>query len=467
MNVTPNPFQQWIADSFTPLERATPSLESTVWGDGANLDRDIFSNIIEFFHGLDVHSPDFVPQVVQGTSGPKATYSFLKRKDTGGVDFSVEVSANRTGPFSSLPASNIVTTSIDSEFDMVTATDTLRVSTTTPRFGKLTLRNSVTSGPKFESETLGTVCIDIAANSGSTIGNFSFFSLGTIQQKVFEGTIGAIAPNTLTDSNADWSNADFTTEPHFVVITAPGPNEGRTSTISSHSADTLTLVDDLSSLNPAPSTGDTYEIRPHNTIERIFGENNAAGFQEGPNGTAGDNVMILEPAGPLQRYFFSSFASVPGWRDVSFAPAGNTVLLDEQGIIVARKASTQLSIYPQGAIRTINWIAPIEEGFSLVGPMRTSSPIPIAQLGLVAPDGNPNLGLAPGLNANLADNILVPNASGSLTRYFHNGVEWLDVTFRAAGGVHIPHGSSFFVHRKPRPGFPASFNAFNWTIPKE
>ena len=94
--------------------------------------------------------------------------------------------------------------------------------------------------------------------------------------------IGCSQP-TAKNKPADWSDADFVSQMHYVVITTPGPNEGRATTIASHTADTLVLVDDLSVLSPAPGPGDTYEIRPYNSIANIFGENNEAGLQEGPN----------------------------------------------------------------------------------------------------------------------------------------------------------------------------------------
>ena len=466
VTVSANPFQQWIMDGFTPLELANPSLESTVWGAGASLDGDIFPNIFEFFHGLNLHQPDFVPQMVQGTSNGKATFSFLKRKDTGGVEFDVEVASSRTGPFSPLPAANIVTSSIDADFDMVTATDILSVSRTTPRFGKLTVRSSVGGGEEFESETLCTVCVDVAGHTGSSGSTFTSFSIGTVQQKVYSGVIDSVGANTLTDAAAAWAGAGFDAPTHYAVITS-GPNEGHMATIVSHTADTLTLMDDLSGLSPAPAQGETFEIRTYNSIGNIFGESNAAGLGEGSNGNDADNVILLNPSGEIERYFYSDLTSLPGWLDVTFMSSADAVIHNEEGVMIARKASQSQSFYPQGAIRTSKAVVPIEQGFNLVGTMRTGGAIRLVDLGLVSPTADPNEGLAPGVNANDADNVLILESDGSLSRYFHNGTEWLSVTFQAANGVSIEPGRAFFVHRKPRAGFPASANAFTWTVPQE
>ena len=136
-------FNQWQIDNFALADLQNQSLEATVWGPDANPDNDILPNIFEFLHGLDPAVPNFDPQIVLGktTSGADtfATYTFVKRRDLEGTTLTVEVAANRNGPFSPVPIVESELDPVDADFVMATATDPQPTTTNQPRFGKVVI----------------------------------------------------------------------------------------------------------------------------------------------------------------------------------------------------------------------------------------------------------------------------------------------------------------------------------------
>ena len=308
-----------------------------------------------------------------------------------------------------------------------------------------------------ESELFCTSCVQLDGPAPSSSNQYNFFSLRVVQQKRASGTVTSIGQNTVADTNADWSAIDFSAEPHYLIITSTGANEGRMTDIVGNGATTLTLSDDLSALPSPPVAGDRFEIRRHATISRLFGPNNEAGLGAGLNGNDADNVLLADPGGGIRRFFFDSGAS-PGWKTITFQPAGETVINPEQGIILGRKQAASLTIYMQGVAKAGPTRVPIEPGFNLVGTLKSQASVTLAALGLVT--GDPVTGMASGSNANDADTLWLVDAGGQIVRYFHDGAAWMSAQFSPADSVVVEAGSAFYVKRKSESGF-------NWTIPGE
>ena len=93
-----------------------------------------------------------------------------------------------------------------------------------------------------ESEVFATRCVELSAPTPPDTEWSNYFSVGFVRAKRAEGTISAIGSNSITDSGTDWSSADFSTEPHYVILTSPGSNEGLTSNIVAHSGTVLNVV---------------------------------------------------------------------------------------------------------------------------------------------------------------------------------------------------------------------------------
>jgi len=133
-------------------------------------------------------------------------------------------------------------------------------------------------------------------------------------------------------------------------------------------------------------------------------------------------------------------------------------------VMVRRIGATDVNLYACGPIKLGEAIAPVLPGFNLVGTLKSLSPLSLSSLNLYT--GDPNTGIASGLNLTVSDNLLVVQPNGSSASYFyfkdtkgHEG--WLDALFNAAGNIPVAPGSAFFIHRQ------LSHGVFDWTIPAE
>ncbi len=105
----------------------------------------------------------------------------------------------------------------------------------------------------------------------------------------------------------------------------------------------------------------------------------------------------------------------------------------------------------------------IDQGYNLVGTLKSAAPIKLSDLQLYT--GNQATGLASGLNPSSSDNLLVVQPNGSTATYFYYNDSvnqgWLNASFSLANNVQITPGTALFICRKAPNG------AFNWTIPAE
>lgn len=313
-----------------------------------------------------------------------------------------------------------------------------------------------------DTETFGTVCIPISGHTGAGSTTLSFIGLGVVGQLADTGSVTSAGANTLTDTTGDWAGADFTTAPHYVVITS-GAHAGVVSDITGITGATvLDTLDDLSALVPTV-VGESYEIRLHSTVASIFGPANEGGLQADLNSADADNVQLVSPNGGVQTLFFSTDSGTPGWRDGNLNPAGGTVINPEQGVVVARKQAMGLSLYLNGALRVGSSVVPVEEGFNLLGLVRSEDGLTLDGTGLFT--GDPVTGVTGGSNPSIADNVLTVETDGSVTRHFYRTTGttgWHDTTFVASGTRMLDAGTAFYIVRKAGNG-----GAFNWTIPAE
>ena len=442
----------WRDGHFSQGDLADPGREATVWGSGADPDGDCLLNIFEFLYGSDPNVFDLTPPIAQGTSGATfATVSFKKRKDISGTTLDVQVSSNRNGGFASVV--NVPNTvEIDADFDTITYTDDVSVVAGTPRFVKLFMSSG---GANYESETFGTSCLTVTPHTTTSPGTLTFMGLQFVKSKVANGTATAAAVNTLTDSNAQWPAGGLVG--YYVRITS-GVDEGVMADITANTGTELTLSDDLSAF---AVVGQPYEIRPHTTVECVFGTNNEAGLLSDLNSMDADNVLLVSPGGVEQTIFYSSADNL--WRDNNFSDVTQQEIAPEQGFVVRRKDPAALNIYNQGALLIGKKVVPIENGFNLIGTIKSNAALTLDDLGLFT--GDDATGVSDGLNPLAADNLLIVNPDGTTSLYFYliiNAISgWHDVSYNAAGTVPVAPGSSFYFRRRPA-------NApFNWTIPVE
>ncbi|MGK0188746.1 MAG: hypothetical protein ACI9R3_004560, partial [Verrucomicrobiales bacterium] len=456
-----NSYETWRFDEFAFADVIDPLKEATVWGDLARPAHDMFENLFKFVHGLDPQTPVFDPQVILGTaevSGQThATYTFVQRKDLSGVSVSLETASDVTGAFSPLAASqqSVVPISGEPLFELATYTDDQSVGVDAPRFGFL----QADGGSPAKTEIFVTSCTDIFGTTATESEHYSFLGLTAVQPKRYDGLVTSAGAATLSDNLANWSGAIFSAKPHYVRITS-GSGNGLTADILSHSSTELTLSDDLSGLI---SAGDAFEIRPHTTLGRVFGEMNSAGLTEGLNASDADNLLLPDPSGAVRRFFYSNAPLDTGWKTQTYSNAADETLLPEGGFIISRKQTGSMRLYQQGARRIGALNAPVEQGFNLISIVSAKRTFSLANSGLFT--GDPATGVTTGANANDADVIwAIDSNTGQVTRYFHNGTQWLDNQFNPSDSFEFDPDDSYYIQRKPRSGVPSASNGFNWLI---
>jgi hypothetical protein len=195
----------------------------------------------------------------------------------------------------------------------------------------------------------------------------------------------------------------------------------------------------------------------------VFGANNEAGLGAGQNASQGDNVLLYVPQTQVTAtYFFSNVPGYTGWYSSTYTNAANTVIYPEQGIMVRRSRPGSVSAYWAGATKRGVTAVPVYRGFNLIGTLRSRNSVRLADMNLVT--GDIASGLAVGSNLDVADNLIVLNASGTRTFFYSDYpgyTGWYDSLYAPAGDTLISPGSAFLVHRK------APRALFYWSIPAE
>ncbi len=306
-----------------------------------------------------------------------------------------------------------------------------------------------------ESETLGSAQVTIAGNGGSG-EKLSFIALQLICQGSARGTLTAVGTNSLTDAAAStkWADDQFNgaNGSFFVEITS-GVAVGATSDITDTTGTgVLTTVDDLSALASPPVATDSYFVRPHVTLAKLLP--GGGGLNTDGDVNVADNVLVSLANGTVETFYHD------GSNWILSGPESNAddeTVMPEQGLVIRRRQASSADLNFFGVAKEGISVVPIETGYNLVGALRAAAAISLDNLGL---EGK----LTSGLNASDADNLLIIEANGAVSRYFYltggggNPADgWYDLGYNPAGSVTIAPGSAFYILRK-------SGGPFNWTL---
>ncbi|MEZ5300919.1 MAG: hypothetical protein R3F11_09745 [Verrucomicrobiales bacterium] len=441
-------YTAFVQANFTPAEQGNAAISGSV----QNFEGDAFTNGLDFLFNQDPKVIDLADPIKCEVVSGKVRWTFVRVTDTSGVTVATGCGPTKDNPFAE-PLTQISATADTPSAGLTTMVleDPTPVAPGSPRF----------FGVQVDSRAVvrGIFATDIKPASASVPIEITALSLQSFEPGVVRGTVTGVGPSYLQDSNAFWTTGMFQNGDYFVqILNATNPAaEGAVSDITASDGGTkrLTLAPDLSA---TLSVGDQYVIRPHSTVDGVFGPSNEAGLLAGPNSTAADNLVLLGTGGnPNQTLFFSSGTSQ--WEDNAATPnAGESRIFPGEGILVRRLGTAALRIYTKGEPRYGPVQVTVTTGFNLLGAIQSSGGLTLDQLGLRG-DGTAGTGLADGINPSAADNIVVVNPNGTTSRYFHDGTTWRDSRFLDASAVVIPPGAAFYVIRQsPRP-------PFNWTVP--
>lgn len=323
------------------------------------------------------------------------------------------------------------------------------------------------------SPVMGLTAVPINPASNRPVA-LTAFSHRFVSPVYHTGTITAVGPSSVDVDQTAWMAAEALAGKTLYLVLLDGSASGKMATITAldeapvnpaNPADgRLSLTEALTGL---AQVGGMYAVHAYLTIDDLFGSDNRAGFISGANPVSADSVMIYNSeTGALTRVFYldgPGLEESAGWYGFDYSPAGGNLLMPEQGFLVQRRADDASPIYLGGFVKTSPSALPIETNYTLLGTLKSLDGVRLDQSGLYT--GNPDTGLAGGLNVNDADNLILFAADGSSKRYFFldlPGSEgWYDQNYTPADDVTLGAGDAFFVQRRSGRG------SFLWMVPAQ
>lgn len=310
-----------------------------------------------------------------------------------------------------------------------------------------------------QGEPFGFVKLSVTAGTGTskrtTLLSLPLLDEANITGKA-TGRITGVTSNTITASGAGWAAGQLSAAatPYLLEITS-GAAQGRMlllSTTASNTVDTVTLnsdesqrVGDLRNLGIVADAqnGNTYRIRPVDTLSSFFGTPGTTLIQGGTSASTADTVTIVLNGGAAT-YFYST--TLGRWTRVGLGSpdASNVPLLPYAGLQYGRIASTPLEFMVTGKVPSgQRQVAIWRSGTTLLAPFW-----PVAQtVASLALQSTP--GWTSGASPSAADTILL-SSGGSANTFFHDGSNWRRVGLGnpIANTNAVPIGSALLINRR-------------------
>jgi uncharacterized protein (TIGR02597 family) len=260
---------------------------------------------------------------------------------------------------------------------------------------------------------VGYVTLAIKGTGGVGSAAYNFIGTPVHAASDFSGVItDSASANVIEADGATWVASAFAGT-HYLQITS-GVNEGISATISGNTVNSLTTVEDLSSVLAGT---ENFSIRKYTTISDVFGAANESGLEGGVSAAAADNILIQAESG-FTTYYYKNGGLIggTGWRSSSspVVDVASTPIPFGTGLIVVRKQSADLSVVATGSVFPGDAVSPAEVGYN----WKTSS-IPVT-LTIADYFGTSNeAGLTGGASAAAADNILIFRSTGGFDTYYY------------------------------------------------
>ena len=314
------------------------------------------------------------------------------------------------------------------------------------------------------TDPVGSINLNIQGTGGTSNSALTFLGLSFAQPISYQATFSSANGNTLTDSNAIWTDDQFNgSNGSFYVELFTGNGAGITSQITATIAASrsITTSDDLSSF-VSPGTG--YRIRQNTTLGGVFGTGSALVLNPG-TATSADEVLVYSSKTQSYTiyYYKSGGLGGSGWRTTSDPSTDQsaTPFLPSAGVVVKRAQSDSLTFPLTGALKVGQSIIPITPGLNLVSNLYALGNLTLGNSNLV-PSG------FTGGTATSSDAVQIYNSGTGLytTYYFKTGglggTGWRTTSDPSTdqSGIAISPGTSIFIQRNQnRP-------SFNWTLPQ-
>lgn len=296
-------------------------------------------------------------------------------------------------------------------------------------FSFIVIQTSLYSQTTFVGQPEGTTKVSIPQGTGTSKKTqlLSIPLLGTaeINGKV-AGEVGSFTATTITCPNANWTPSELsqTDKPHLIEITS-GNAQGHMFLISRtipNTTSTLTLdpteVSRIGSLlETGLAAGDTFLIRPADTLLSFFGTPNSTLVYGGTSSAVADTITLVVN-GSASSYFYNTGKNE--WSKVSLGspPSNHTAIMPYMGIQYARLFNTPLEIMSIGKVPFGNRKISIKKSGSTLVSNHWAQDKTLAQIGLQNSEG-----WITGNTGNVSDRVTL-TFNGSVSTYFHDGLNW-------------------------------------------
>jgi len=339
-----------------------------------------------------------------------------------------------------------------------------------PVFCVIALSSQGVTQTTVQGEPFGYVKVNIAAGTG-TGKKTSFVSVplledGSITGKA-TGRITGVGTTTITAAGAGWTPGQLSAAatPYLIEITS-GAAQGRmllVSTAAANTIDTVTIapdeatrVGDLSNLGitTGVENGDTYRIRPVDTLSSFFGTPATTLIRGGTSASTADTITIVSNGQP-NTYFYNTGVTPNRWSRVSLGSpdASNTPIPPYAGVQYARLPNTPLEFIVTGKVPSGQREVSIKNsGTTILAPFW-----PVTQtLAQLALQNTPNWLKAS--SATSADTIVL-SVAGSPNTYYHDGANWRRSALGnpVANTTTVPVGAAITISKKGSSGGYAAY----------
>jgi len=325
-----------------------------------------------------------------------------------------------------------------------------------------------------QGEPFGYVKMNITAGTGtskkSTLLSIPLLDEAGISGKA-TGRITGVTATTITAAGAGWTAGQLSAAatPHLIEITS-GAAQGRLLLISSTTAnttDTVTIASDeatrvgnLANLGIATgaTTGDTYRIRPVDTLSSFFGTPQSTLIRGGTSASNADTIAIVSN-GTSSTYFYHT--TLGRWTRVALGnpDASNTPILPYSGVRYERLSNTPLQFIVTGKVPSGQRKVSVKSSGSTILSPYWPVNMTLAQLAIQT---TPNW--LSGASSSSADTLVVTTSSGSTTTFFYDGTNWRRVALGnpIANTNVVPVGASIQISKR---GNAAGYAEYQNTAP--
>jgi hypothetical protein len=315
------------------------------------------------------------------------------------------------------------------------------------------------SGQVVHTDPHGYIKLSVAPGTGAT-RRTTLLSIPLVEEASIvgagRGRITGVTSNSITCGGAGWQVGQLSQAgtPHLIEITS-GEAEGRMLLVSTsvpNTTDTLTIAPPelegggVDALGIAVGEqGDTYRIRPVDTLSSLLGTPESTLILGGATAGAADTVTMVVN-GSAATYFFNTSSTPPRWSRVALGSpdASNVAIPPYAALQYSRLAPTPLEFYVTGKVPDGKRMVPLKNAGTTL--LSTHWPVnqTLADLGL-----HEVAGWKKAQSARSADTVSLVS-SGSVSTYFHDGATWrkLALGLPGADAAPVPAGAGVLVTRK-------------------